>query len=61
MRFSDGGATFFVAIALLGFPLFVLALFARLGGRKATLWAFVLGFLFLPNGGYVAVGMLEYK
>jgi hypothetical protein len=60
MSFSDGGATFLVPIALLGFPVFVLALFASLGARKAALWSFLLGFLFLPNGGYVALGLPEY-
>lgn len=60
MTFSHGGATILVPIALFGWPLVVLALFARLPARRAALWSFLLGFLFLPNGGYVAVGLPEY-
>jgi hypothetical protein len=60
VTFSHGGATFLVPLLLFGWPLIVALLFLRMPGRDAALWAFILGFLFLPEGAYVIQGVPEY-
>jgi hypothetical protein len=60
VSFSSASATWLVPILLLGWPFVVAVLFARLRARDAVVWAFVIGFLFLPEGAYVVQGLPEY-
>lgn len=50
----------FVPLALFGWPLVVLVLFALMSPQRAVAWAFVGAWLFLPMAGYPIPGLPDY-